>query len=375
LTLLSASFCFGVAYGNSESDFTLIKDALPPSYTLGGDAFYNYIALFGTSVPSYAPYDDLYVPTYAPTSYAPTYAPTSVQPPQIIQPTQTVQQFWSVGSYWHKKIPANAPLHPNSAQMVEWLINTNGHNNGHPFINYKSWTNPIYDAYKGTPKYDVYSEHEHKWYRNVPIPDGAKQSVDSDGGLGILDWDNWKFYDFWRFRYDNGVFKCGDGHIWDLSGSGVAPNGVYTLGGASIPTLALLIRPEEIQAGVINHPLACSLRTPKQGVKVYPPASTTDGKSYDRWAIPEGARIQLDPNLDLDSLGLSRTAKIVAKALQDYGMVVKECGGSFVIYAEHTLSANWGAEMAGNILMSIPAHWRIVDYSAFGASEMGARTY
>ena len=33
-----------------------------------------------------------------------------------------------------------------------------------------------------------------------------------------------------------------------------------------------------------------------------------------------GVRLQLDPELDLESLGLSREVKVIARALQSYGM-------------------------------------------------------
>ena len=123
------------------------------------------------------------------------------------------------------------------------------------------------------------------------------------------------------------------------------------------------------------HPLGCSVTYAKAGVKVYPPAATTDGKTYDYYAIPEGARIQLNPDIDLDSLELSRTALIVARAAQEYGIVVKECGGSFAIYAEHSDTADWDEwGMTGSLLWDIPMNqdtWRIIDYDVFGAVEEG----
>jgi len=267
------------------------------------------------------------------------------------------------------KIPASAPSHPNSDQMIQWLSSV-GYYGTKPIISYQTWTEGLWDAYADTPKYDVYSAPENKWYRDVPIPDGAKQSDDSDGLLGIIDWDNRKYYDFWRFRYEGGMYQVSDGHVYDLDSDGVAPDRVWTCGGSSIPFLAIAIRDEEIERGYIDHPLGCSITYPRKGFKVYPPAATTDGKTNYAYAIPEGARIQLDPNLDLDSLGLSRTAKIVAKAMQEYGIVVKECGGSFAIYAESTESADWAQwGMSGNLLSSVPAQWRIIDYSALNAVE------
>jgi hypothetical protein len=292
-------------------------------------------------------------------------------PPIDYPPLTVLGRLWSDDSYWYKKIPQNAPLHPDSEKMVEWLINTDGHNDGHPVIHYKAWTKPVYEAYQDTPTHNVYyQDGTREMFTNVRIPLDAQPATDLDGGLTIIDWYGEKVWDFWQLAYQNGKWTAGDGYGYDLYSDGIAPNRVWTCGGSSTPMLGILIRPEEIEAGVINHPLGCCLHTPKKGEKVYPPAATTDGKSNDMYAIPEGARIQLDPNLDLDSLSLSRTAKIIAKCMQEYGIVVKESGGSWGLYAEHTYTADWSAwGLTGGILMSLPAQWRIVDYSVFGAVE------
>jgi hypothetical protein len=67
------------------------------------------------------------------------------------------------------------------------------------------------------------------------------------------------------------------------------------------------------------------------------PASKTDGDSTLPFAIPEGARLQLDPPLaeeDFDQIGLNRTGKIIARALQEYAMVLVDHSGSFKPYLE-----------------------------------------
>ena len=287
-------------------------------------------------------------------------------------PPPVVWEFWTENSYWRMKIPENAPLHPDSDKMVEWLKGPgSNYQNGHVIVNWQAWTKPIYDASEDTPKVTVYKSNGRtvRFY-NVPIDPSWEPASDADHSIGIIDWSGWKYYDFWNIFYEGGVWKSGAGYVYDLDSTGVAPNRVWTVGGSSTPFLAMAIRDEEIEAGVINHPLSCCLKTPKQGVKVYPPAATTDGKSLDTYAIPEGARIQLDPNLDLDSLGLSRTARIIAKAMQEYGIVVKESGGAWALYAEHKLSANCGSDMSNGVLHNLPTDkWRIVDYSVFGATE------
>ena len=62
------------------------------------------------------------------------------------------------------------------------------------------------------------------------------------------------------------------------------------------------------------------------------PASWTDG--HLEGGIPEGAVIQLDPDLALDQFNLLPGERAVATALQRYGVVDVDNGGGFAIYAE-----------------------------------------
>ena len=52
-------------------------------------------------------------------------------------------------------------------------------------------------------------------------------------------------------------------------------------------------------------------------------------------AIPEGARLQLNPKLDIEKLNLTPAAKIIARALQEYGMFLGDGAGDIAIYAEN----------------------------------------
>ena len=56
------------------------------------------------------------------------------------------------------------------------------------------------------------------------------------------------------------------------------------------------------------------------------PATASDGAYDDPAAIPMGARLQLDPAIDIDALGLPPYEATIAKALQTYGMYVGGLG-------------------------------------------------
>jgi hypothetical protein len=299
---------------------------------------------------------------------------------------------FSDDSIWNTKIPANAALHPNSEQMIEWLQGLQYKTFG---INIHSWSIPVYDAYASTPRVDIYVTADEVskvdelyggiYHSNVPFPTGAQPDPMSDHHMIVVDWSTNTEWDYIGLVWHQA--ETINGHSfparwvadacipWELYGNGVMSQPISTWGarGSSIPNLGGLIRPEEIEAGVIPHALCFGCCYPKHGYKVYPPAATTDGKSTDPNAIPEGARLQLDPTLNLDSLGLSRAGKIIAKCMQEYGIILVDCTDGLPLYAENPLgraSDPWAAlGFDGSSASPIPLDFRVINYAVFGAVE------
>jgi hypothetical protein len=66
--------------------------------------------------------------------------------------------------------------------------------------------------------------------------------------------------------------------------------------------------------------------------------------------IPQGAVLQLDPILDLDTLPLGRGGRIVAWALQEYGMVNVDHGGGLWPHGD----PDWSPWLIETALAQIP---------------------
>ena len=149
----------------------------------------------------------------------------------------------------------------------------------------------------------------------------------------------------------------------DLSG-GARPSGA--------PLMAGLLRVDEVKAGRIDHALAFAYPLAQTG-KFLPPASMAldapDKASERAIGLPMGARIQLDPEYDIDNTLLSPGAKAVAKALQEYGAILVDTAGASVLYAEGGPEqlAKWDGVLAPGDLQSlfttgfIARHFRVID--------------
>ncbi len=241
-------------------------------------------------------------------------------------------------SPFHDSIPANAELDPNSAEMVKTLVaekETQG-----MIISLKKYTVPVYFAGVNTPRYDVLLTASWAPVRkllNVPIPDYAEPDPAEDGHLVVIDTVNGCEYDFWQARKVYGRWIASWGNAIPLNSDGIFNKG-YSARGSGFALTQGLITPEDLKQGEIKHALIFSYSSPRGGGPV-PPATESDGFSEKIADIPEGALVRLNPHLNLDSLSLTSYEKIIARALQKYGMYCADAGGGIQLYAVNPVSA------------------------------------
>lgn len=269
------------------------------------------------------------------------------------------QKPYTPGSPWNTPIPANAAVDANSANMIA-TITANGSMRSDP----SQYTYPLYITNSSSSRVTftcsgTISVNNTDGSRTtvsslpgVPVPSGMTASTGSDAQIIIIDGVTGDEYDIWKFVSPSGCTNMTK-YVNGVNRSAVENS--YVSRGAGVPYFAGLIRPWEVAAGQINHALAFAYNQPKSGRCVYP-ASKTDGSSSNTYAIPEGARLQLDPSLDVNSIsGLSATGKMIARALQVYGAYVIDYSGSNKIYPESNLTASWGTTLTASTVSPIPA--------------------
>jgi hypothetical protein len=183
----------------------------------------------------------------------------------------------------------------------------------------------------------------------VPIPADAAPDPQSDAHMLIVDRARSLEWGFFNATHSGNSWNCKLCATADLNGTGTRPAEAtnptwYTSHGpraCGFPLIAGLIRTEEIEAGAIEHALVVAYPHIRAGMYTYP-ASTAQAKvneAIKTRGIPCGGRVQLDPSLDLDALGLSQSGKIIARALQKYGAYVGDYSGSMSLYAENAPQA------------------------------------
>ncbi len=257
------------------------------------------------------------------------------------KPTTLYQIEYSASSPFNQKIPANPTLAPNSATLVKSLIRDA--NNSGMYIVVDKWTVPVYYADANTPRYNVtLTASWARWYatkmNGVPIPNWAAPDPQDDGSMTVVDVSTNCQYDFWQAKKQNGQWSASWGNSLKSNEVGIFPKGLSARG-SGFALLAGMIWPDELKNGKIEHALAFSYNYTRSGGPVSP-ATESDGESLAADAIPEGARIQLDPALNLDNLNLTPYEKTIAKAMQEYGMILGDnSSGGISLYAVSPLSA------------------------------------
>jgi hypothetical protein len=268
------------------------------------------------------------------------------------------------GSVWNAPLASSAPLALSSAALVGELgrqVTQYG-----PWINTTAYSVPVYTVPAGQPTVPVKLDVPNyltlqQDFSAVPLPANAVPAKGTDAHLTVYQpstntlWDMWKASkqaDGWHFRWG--------GKLTGVSTSpGYWPNAMGATA-TSLPLLGGLIRISELQAGVIPHALALAIPQMKAKSFVWP-AQRTDGTSTLANAIPAGTRFRLDPALDVEALPLKPAAKVIARAAQRYGIVVRDTAGAVTFFAEdptrtgtNPYPALFGVQYASQLLANFP---------------------
>jgi hypothetical protein len=225
----------------------------------------------------------------------------------------------------------------------------------------QKWSVPVYHADTTTPKQTITltaswaPKHQ---LAGVPIPDNATPSPDSDGHLAIINPTTNCEYDLWQaHKNTDGSWTASWANTTTTTGPGWYP---LSATGAGDALTAGLITPDDMKNG-INHALKFNYPYTKAGGPVTP-APASDGQSTNPAAIPEGARLQLDPNLNLQTLNLNPWQTTIAKALQTYGMYLTDTGGGVGLSAQENTDTPypWGTTTYADLPQTLITHLRVL---------------
>ena len=290
-------------------------------------------------------------------------------------PLRSCGRPYSDDSAWNTPI-GEPTYHPDSATFVRRIEA--------PLTSDPTqFTYPVYEISGATPARKVTVEG---WFSNVlangtrlenqragsvdiPIPAGAEPADGFDAQIIMVDPETG---DEWGASVlsenPDGTFEAWNTYRYNTAWDALTPvddeGKPMWARGAGVPYLAGLVRPCEIEQGFIEHALALSYDSPRNAFVA--PATKSDGGSESPLDLPEGARLQLNPDLtelEIRSWDCTGACFTVARALQDYGMIVVDNAGRSKLYFEFEGTANWDGTVDQDMVSPIPTgHLLVLDF-------------
>ncbi|MCI4626007.1 MAG: hypothetical protein L3V56_08595 [Candidatus Magnetoovum sp. WYHC-5] len=258
---------------------------------------------------------------------------------------------FSDDSPWNTEISTEAQVHEDSDLIISAILNEA------TYIRFaEEYIIPVWVVdsstitsvkVNGSNMFDRWDTNRDGWTDvGAPVTRQMWTEPTEDSHLCVIDLDKNMAWDFSAFKWQSTSKypTTSTFNIWQLTSTGVGnPDAGFEWHaqgsrGSGFPLIAGLIRPEELNTGEIRHALIFTFtknrRADSKGSIFLPPACRSDGKYTGNKYPIEGMRFQLDPSLtenDLTRLGLSREGKIVARALQKYGMFLGDNGGAMAL--------------------------------------------
>ncbi len=191
-------------------------------------------------------------------------------------------------------------------------------------------------AHRSRVRFDYADESDRVRY---PIPRGVHieggPASDGDRHALLVDRSRCKLFELYALRKEGGRWTAGSGATWSLKRPQLRPAGWTSADAAGLPILPLLARHGEAKRGRIDHALRVTVRRSRRAF-VYPArhfASSDPDPSLPRM----GERLRLKAGVDVS--GLPRQARVIAKALKRYGLVVADNGSDW--YVSGAPSPGW----------------------------------
>jgi hypothetical protein len=177
-------------------------------------------------------------------------------------------------------------------------------------------------------RFDYADESDRARY---PIPSRVHieggPDADGDRHALLVDRARCKLYELYALRQEGGRWSAGSGATWSLRRPRMRPAGWTSADAAGLPILPLLARYPEVRRGRIAHALRMTVSETRNAF-VFPArhfASSNGDASLPRM----GERLRLKATVDIS--GLPRQARVVARAMREYGLIVADNGSDWYV--------------------------------------------
>jgi hypothetical protein len=243
-------------------------------------------------------------------------------------PTLAGCSVFPADNAWNRRVD-RLPADPRSAELVAAI----GDGTLHADFGSGLWEGrpigiPVTVVGAKTPRSRVAFEYASESDRaGYPIPPGVRIEGGGDRHAILVDRNACRLYELYALRREGGHWQAGSGAVWSLRSNRLRPEGWTSADAAGLPILPGLARYDEVARGRIEHALRFTVARTRRAY-VWP-ARHYASSDTDPSLPPMGLRLRLRADYAIG--GFPRQARIVLRALQEYGMVVADNGTSWMI--------------------------------------------
>jgi hypothetical protein len=230
---------------------------------------------------------------------------------------------------WNQRVDG-LPVHPRSDAIVRSI---GASDSVHPDFGSGRWEGkpigiPINvvarDAKRASVRFEYASESDRGPY---PIPASPKIEGGSDRHILMVQRGSCRLFELFAAARSDGSWRAGSGAIWNLRSNKLRPRGWTSADAAGLPILPGLARQDEVARGEIAHALRFTVSRTRRAF-VWPArhyaSSLTDPD------LPAmGQRLRLKRSVDIARF--PKQARVVATALQRYGMLLADNGSNWYL--------------------------------------------
>jgi hypothetical protein len=298
---------------------------------------------------------------------------TPTTPPESGPLAVAADAYFPAASVWYQDV-SRAPLDAESRDVIAYLDRV-GFGLGRLQIDFSI---EVLEAPAGTPLRSFTPTDDHFSpdcdVEPVPVPSGGaiegeegyECRSDGDCHLIVADRGRGKLFEMWRADIRGSEFRGGCLAVWDMARV-YPPTGrgeqCTSADAAGFPIAPLLFGADEVAAGAIRHAIRFILPNARirRGAYVHPATHGTRATSGPPEAPPYGARLRLRAGYPVDTLPAG--ARVVARALQTYGMLLAD-GGNVALTArsDRFTRAKWDGLLGARDLAAIrPGDFEMVE--------------
>ncbi len=236
--------------------------------------------------------------------------------------------IFPAGNAWNQEI-ASAPLHPRSAEIINH-IQAVGTDNLHPDFGEDPAYGIPYVVVPGSQPlvpitYTDYGDESDPGPFPLPLDAPVEGGGSGDSHVLVVQQGTCQLYELFVGRRVGAGWSAASGAKFDLLTGALRPLGWTSADAAGLPILPGLVRYDEVAAGLIDHAIRVTFSQTQRGFVL--PATHFASSNSDPSLPAMGMRLRL--RADLNVAALTGQARVIATAMQRYGLIVADNGSNW----------------------------------------------